>query len=69
MNVGRNFAEIIRLIDGLQTADKNGVACPANWVPGEPVIVPAPQTVAGARERLASPDLQVTDWYFSKKTL
>jgi len=69
MNVGRNFAEIIRLIDGLQTADKNGVACPANWVPGEPVIVPAPQTVAGARERLASQDYQVTDWYFSKKTL
>ena len=69
MNVGRNFDEILRLVDGLQTADKNGVACPANWRPGDAVIVPAPQTVQGARDRLAATDLQVTDWYFSKKQL
>jgi peroxiredoxin (alkyl hydroperoxide reductase subunit C) len=69
MNVGRNFDEILRLIDGLQTADKNGVACPANWRPGDDVIVPAPQTVQGANDRLAASDLKVTDWYFSKKSL
>ncbi len=40
LNVGRNFDEILRVVDALQTADANGVACPANWRPGEEVIVP-----------------------------
>ncbi|HBB85130.1 MAG TPA: peroxidase, partial [Sulfitobacter sp.] len=31
MNVGRNFAEVLRALDGLQTAGKNGVATPADW--------------------------------------
>jgi len=69
LNVGRNFDEILRVVDALQTADANGVACPANWQPGQPVIVPAPTTAAAAAERAASKDFQVTDWYFSKKQL
>ncbi len=40
MNVGRNFAEVLRALDGLQMADGNGVATPANWNPGDDVIVP-----------------------------
>ncbi len=40
MNVGRNFAEVLRALDGLQTAAKENVATPANWVPGEDVVVP-----------------------------
>ena len=40
MTVGRNFAEIIRALDGLQTSIGKGVATPANWVPGEDVIIP-----------------------------
>ena len=40
MSVGRNFAEILRALDGLQMATGNGVATPANWVPGEDVIIP-----------------------------
>ncbi|MBF9032881.1 redoxin domain-containing protein [Rhodobacterales bacterium HKCCE2091] len=40
MNVGRNFAEILRALDGLQTAAKENVATPANWVPGQDVVVP-----------------------------
>lgn len=39
MTVGRNFAEILRALDGLQMSGK-GVATPANWVPGEDVIIP-----------------------------
>ena len=39
MTVGRNFAEILRALDGLQMSSK-GVATPANWVPGEDVIIP-----------------------------
>ena len=41
MSVGRNFAEILRALDGLQMSAK-GVATPANWVPGEDVIIPVP---------------------------
>ena len=67
MNVGRNFDEITRVIDALQMADAEKVACPANWMPGDDVIVPAPLTMEGAEERMASTAYQVSDWYFSKK--
>ena len=39
-STGRNFDEIIRVIDSLQLTDSNQVATPVNWVPGEAVIVP-----------------------------
>ncbi len=41
MTVGRNFAEVVRALDGLQTSTGKGVATPANWVPGQDVIIPA----------------------------
>jgi peroxiredoxin (alkyl hydroperoxide reductase subunit C) len=69
LNVGRNFDEILRVVDALQTVDANGVACPANWRPGDQVIVPAPTTQKGAEERAANKELQVSDWYLSKKSL
>jgi peroxiredoxin (alkyl hydroperoxide reductase subunit C) len=69
LNVGRNFDEIVRVVDALQTADANGVACPANWRPGEPVIVPAPTTTKAAGERVDNKELAVTDWYFSTRKL
>ena len=40
MNVGRNFAEVLRALDGLQTANGKGVATPANWEVGQDVIIP-----------------------------
>ncbi|WP_299722229.1 peroxiredoxin [uncultured Tateyamaria sp.] len=40
MTVGRNFAEVLRALDGLQMSTGNGVATPANWVPGDDVIIP-----------------------------
>ncbi|WP_018946537.1 peroxiredoxin [Thioalkalivibrio sp. AKL17] len=40
MSLGRNFDEILRAIDGLQTADKHGIATPADWTPGDKVIIP-----------------------------
>jgi thioredoxin-dependent peroxiredoxin len=40
MNVGRNFDEILRVIDALQRADKSRVATPADWRPGDQVIIP-----------------------------
>lgn len=40
MNVGRNFAEVLRALDALQLATRNGVATPANWNVGDDVIIP-----------------------------
>ena len=40
MNVGRNFDEILRVIDALKTSDANGVALPADWRPGDLAIIP-----------------------------
>jgi peroxiredoxin (alkyl hydroperoxide reductase subunit C) len=40
MNVGRNFDEILRVIDALQTGDQFKIATPADWVPGQQVIIP-----------------------------
>lgn len=67
MNVGRNFNEIMRVIDALQMADAEKVACPANWTPGQDVIVPAPTTMDDAEKRMGSTVYQVSDWYFAKK--
>ncbi len=69
MNVGRNIDEILRAIDGLQTADKHGVACPANWKPGEKVIVPPPKTEKELEERLKGNYDEVVDFYLVKKSI
>lgn len=39
-STGRNTAEVLRVIDALQTTDKHGVVCPINWLPGDDVVVP-----------------------------
>ncbi len=51
MNVGRNFDEIIRVIDALQTADTHGIATPANWKKGDKVIIPPSVTNEVAKEK------------------
>ncbi len=66
LQTGRNMDEILRLIDSLQTVDKNACATPANWRPGEEVIVPAPLTYEGAEKRKEE-GFNYVDWYFSKK--
>jgi peroxiredoxin (alkyl hydroperoxide reductase subunit C) len=68
MSLGRNIDEVVRVVDALQTADQNACATPANWKPGEQVVVPPPQTLTDAENRLKS-DYEVTDWYFAKRTL
>ena len=40
MSAGRNFDEVLRLLDALQVNAKHGVATPANWKPGQDVIIP-----------------------------
>ena len=51
MNVGRNFAEVLRALDGLQLANGKGVATPANWQVGQDVIIPATVSDADARAK------------------
>jgi peroxiredoxin (alkyl hydroperoxide reductase subunit C) len=51
MNVGRNFDEILRVVDALQFADANKVATPADWRPGGKVIIPLSVTDDMARQR------------------
>ena len=68
MSLGRSIDEIIRALDGLQTADANACSTPANWLPGDKVIVPPPQTTADAELRMQS-DYEVTDWYYAKRDL
>ena len=51
MNVGRNFAEVLRALDGLQLANGKGVATPANWQVGQDVIIPATVSDADAKAK------------------
>ena len=53
---------------GTQTTDKAGVATPANWQPGEKVVVPAPATMDDAKVRL-SQGYECKDWYLCFKNL
>lgn len=70
LSLGRNIGEILRVFDALQTADSNACATPANWQPGEAVIVGAPITQQDAEARVSSGNgLEVKDWYFAKKKL
>jgi peroxiredoxin (alkyl hydroperoxide reductase subunit C) len=68
LTTGRNMKEILRLIDALQTTDEHKVATPANWNPGDPVVVPPPQTAEQADERLKE-GYECKDWYLCTKKL
>ena len=49
MNVGRNFDEILRVIDALQLADTKHIATPADWQKGGEVIIPTSIDNAAAK--------------------
>ena len=51
MNIGRCIPEILRSLQALQIADMNNASMPANWVPCEPIIMPAPTTFDMLLER------------------
>ncbi len=68
-STGRNFDEIKRIILALQNADKNGIATPADWRPGDDVIIPPPGSCGKASERMADPgkDAYCLDWFLCFK--
>ena len=51
MTVGRNFAEVLRALDALQTAARENVATPANWTVGQDVIIPVAVSDEDARKK------------------
>lgn len=56
ISTGRNFDEIKRIIQALQKADKDACATPADWRPGDDVIVPTAGSCGVAKERVESKD-------------
>jgi alkyl hydroperoxide reductase subunit AhpC len=50
MSSGRNFDEILRVVDSLQLTSRRKVATPANWRPGQDVIIPASMSDDEARK-------------------
>jgi peroxiredoxin (alkyl hydroperoxide reductase subunit C) len=66
---GRSVSEIMRILTALQLNKTKGVATPEGWKPGEKVIVPPPLTTAAAEERTKDKSVEVTDWYFVKKSV
>lgn len=65
---GRFMPEIIRLIKALQMTDKNKVSTPANWQPGDKVVVPPPKTTAEMEKRM-SEGYECKDWYLCFKNV
>lgn len=64
-STGRNFDEIKRIIVALQKADQEAIATPANWQPGEDVILPPPGSCGVAKDRMTSDDENkyCLDWF------
>jgi len=69
MSTGRNFDEMKRVIIALQKADKENIATPANWVPGDDVIIPTAGSCGTAKERMESKDEDkyCLDWFMCFK--
>ena len=65
LTTGRNFDEIKRIVLALQKADKDQCATPADWRPGEDVIVPTAGSCGAARERMENQteEQYCLDWF------
>jgi len=65
---GRNMAEIKRILMAIQTSDAHHVATPADWQPGEEVILLPPMSMEKAEERLSSGEGRCEDWFICLKS-
>jgi alkyl hydroperoxide reductase subunit AhpC len=57
-STGRNTAEVLRVVDALQTADKAGIATPVNWTAGEDVIVPPSVSTHDAKMKFGADNVR-----------
>lgn len=70
LSIGRNFDELYRALIAMQTADAFEVACPADWQPGDDVIVPPAGSCGVAKDRMEDKEnLDCKDWFFCTKKL
>lgn len=71
LSLGRNFEELYRVLIGLKTADEFGVATPADWQPGDDVIVPTAGSCGTAKDRMEGKEgeMHCYDWFFCTKKL
>ncbi len=70
LSMGRNFDEIYRALIAMKTADAFSVATPADWQPGDDVIVPTAGSCGVAKERMENKDqMHCYDWFFCTKKL
>lgn len=72
LTTGRFIPEIIRIIEALQTSDKYQVVTPANWQPGDAVLVPAAKTYPELVKRENDPQslgLTCKDWFLCFKNI
>jgi len=71
LSLGRNFDELLRVVMALQTADAFSVALPADWRPGDDVIVPTAGSCGVAKDRMEGKEADVTcyDWFFCTKKI
>jgi peroxiredoxin (alkyl hydroperoxide reductase subunit C) len=70
LSLGRNFDELYRALIAMQTSDKFNVATPADWNPGDDVIVSPAGSCGVAEQRMNSTEeLDCKDWFFCTKKL
>lgn len=70
LSLGRNFDELYRVLVAMKTADEFSVATPADWRPGDDVIVPTAGSCGVAKERMeAKNGITCYDWFFCTKPL
>jgi len=71
LSMGRNFDELLRVVTALQTADAFGVATPADWRPGDDVIVPTAGSCGVAKDRMEGKQEGVVchDWFFCTRKI
>ncbi len=71
LSLGRNFDELYRALIAMQTADAFSIATPADWQPGDDVIVPPAGSCGVAKDRMEGKEKDVTchDWFFCTKPI
>lgn len=69
LSLGRNFDEIYRVLIALKTADEFNVATPADWRPGDDVIIGTAGSCGAAKERMEDTGMECQDWFFCTKKL
>lgn len=70
LSTGRNFDELYRVLVAIQTADAFGVATPADWRPGDDVIVPPAGSCGAAKDRMeGKEEMTCHDWFFCTRKL